>query len=81
MPKKRNKKRKKQKTEDVCPRSPPELGPLGVWRKNFDYAPGESPYHGKPISIPEYRKKRERRQRRKKMARMLLRGFEVKPNE
>ncbi|HUS88513.1 MAG TPA: hypothetical protein VMW91_03940 [Desulfosporosinus sp.] len=80
MPKKRKKTRKSKKPSAVVPRSPPELGPLGVWRTNFDYAPGESPYHGKPISIPEYRKRRERRQRRKKMAELILQNCEA-PDE
>ena len=78
MAKKRRKTRKKPKDPTKAfPRSPPELGPLGVFRRNFDYTDEESPYHGKPISIPEYRKRRERRQRRKRMAMSLLNAAKV----
>jgi len=72
MAKKRKKIRKKPSDPTkLMPRQPPELAPLGVFRKNLDYT-SESPYHGEPKSVSEYRKRRERRLRRRKMAMTIL---------
>ncbi len=70
MPKKKKKKEKPEFSTKAYPREPAELQPLGVFRKNLDY--GEGPYFGVPQSIPEWRKKRERRLKRVKALKTIL---------
>jgi len=67
--------KKTKKTDHVLPRQPPELEPLGVWRTNFDYGTGESPYQGEPESIPEFRKRKRKRRKRKIAAILLATGM------
>jgi hypothetical protein len=73
MPKK--KKTKKEYSTKAYPREPKELQPLGIFRKNLDY--GEGPYFGIPQSIPEYRKRRARRLKRKKALEQILRMTKI----
>ena len=69
--------KKKEDPTKAYSRVPKEISEYGMFRKNYDY--GEGPFHGKPQSIPEFRKRKLKRQRRKRALQALLDGL-VKSN-